>query len=215
MNNKTKTIKIILSVIVVIIIILIIFQLLSSKSTLQDTTQTTTLPPERSLIANYPSQLNTFKEINLASGNTNINDFIIQNDQPLPSDSQYVSSDNKNDYFFPSSIPHLPIQVTTDQLGNITIIREINIDQKIHGLLNDYLNFYANPDLKLYGPWHRSGYHSYVWLKNGIIIIANSNLKQENIMEIWRITPLTKTEFYSQFGDQFFDSPQPLPKGSY
>lgn len=74
--------------------------------------------------------------------------------------------------------------------------------------LAGYQNKYGSPDYALYGPGQAYGYLSYVYLKNGLIIIAHQKNKQ--IDEIWKISPdLTFSQFQQKY-PQFSTSPQSL-----
>jgi len=212
--KKTKLFKLFLTVTALIIITIIIFQILISRSSPTDINQTN-LPPARKTAVQYPDQITTFKNVNLTETDININDFITQYGQPRPKDPNYPSEKNKNLYFFSSSTPYVYTEINTDESGNITAIKERDITKESHGTLNDYLTFYQKPDLELYGPWHESNYKSYIWLQAGLIIVANPQLSPNDIIEIWRISPLTKSAFMSKYTNTFYTTPPTPFPGAY
>lgn len=150
----------------------------------------------------YPSHLTTYPDI--IPGSTHIDQLTAKYGQPLPDSSPYVATTSSQSHYFPSPVDHLPTEVITSPNGTITIIKEKYTPETTHGNIKQYLDYYGPPDLELFGPWYRSGHTSYVWLKQGLIVIANPRLNSSNIMQIWRTTPLTETDFFNRFGDQFF-----------
>lgn len=80
-----------------------------------------------------------------------------------------------------------------------------------HPTLDLYTNDLGNPDLILYGPWFTSGgYKSYVFLKQGAVIIAHPISKV--VTEIWHIPPnLSQESFNIMFKSIFNSQPPQLP----
>ena len=160
---------------------------------------TPTPQPQPSSI--YPSHLTTYT--NIIPGSTHIDQLIAKYGQPLPDSSPYVATTSSQVHYFPSSVDHLPTEINTSSNGTITIIKEKYTPETTHGNIKQYLDHYGPPDLELFGPWYQSGHASYIWLKHGLIVIANPRLNLNNIMQIWRTPPLTESEFFTLFGDQF------------
>lgn len=68
--------------------------------------------------------------------------------------------------------------------------------------LRGYQSIYGQPDPILYGPWEESGFRSYLYLKEGLIVIGHERTGE--VIEVWRIpSGLSFEQLLQKFGDRF------------
>jgi hypothetical protein len=147
-----------------------------------------------------PAQENTWKGI--TPGKSSLQD--IQQKLGPPIDQQQTPEGLKLKY--QSTYPTLPNEVTVQNGSTtVTFIKEF-VDFKANEKLQDYITKYGQYDLNLFDQESGFAVRAYVFLKQGVVIIAHS--KDGSVEQKWYFEPTTKELFLQFWGKDLLENDQ-------
>lgn len=102
------------------------------------------------------------------------------------------SDGNKTHYYFKSSFPTIPTQITVNENQTVEFIEE-RIPFNPELTLSSYTQKHGDPELVLFDTESRGSLHANVFLNEGIVVFTH--IKDNSVEKIWYFSPQTKEEF--------------------
>lgn len=154
--------------------------------------------------AEIPIQDNSWGGI--TPGYSTIDQVVAQLGEPI---DQENTVDGKRNYF-KSDYPTLPNQVVSNSEGIVKFIKRY-VSYDTEHTINQYVNKYGSADLELIDQETGDSFNAYVFLDQGIVVIAH--IFDGTVNQIWYFEPTSKESFLSSWGNNLNDQvrgPEPM-----
>lgn len=107
--------------------------------------------------------------------------------------------------FYQSQYPEIPHEVAYSSSGKVAFIKE-QLSYENPPTVTSYIERYGQPDLELFYELGGNASRAYVFLKVGIVAIANINTK--TLQERWSFEPTDEKTFREKWGQELTTSPE-------